>query len=108
MKINLLILALVTLSQAIFRHLSNFSLESASPPLIKSLTANELAVQYESKVITINISNQAIMQTLALSPQFPIQLLPSQSLMLYINQSTIYQAYPAIPDYNLLFTVKEE
>ena len=94
MKIYLLILALAVLSQAKFRHLSNISIMTTSPPLIKSLTPNELAMQYGTTAITLNISNQAVLQTIALPPQSTIQLLPSQSLLLYISQNTIYQTHP--------------
>lgn len=94
MKIYLLILALTVLSQAKFRHLSNISIMTTSPPLVKSLTPNELAIQYGTTAITLNISNEAVLQTIALPAQSTIQLLPSQSLLLYINQDTIYQTHP--------------
>lgn len=107
MKIYLLILALTVLSQAKFRHLSNLTVQAITPPLIKSLTPNELAIRYQNTAIILNISNQVVLQTIALPPQSTIELLPSQSLILYINQNTVYQTHPSSAEYDLAFTAKD-
>lgn len=77
MKIYLLILAIAILSHSKFRHLNNLTINTPSPPLIKSLTPTEIAYQYDSTLVTFNLTNQVKLQTINLPPGQTVDLLSS-------------------------------
>ena len=87
----LLVLLLLVVGSCKFRHLKNFTVATPSPPLIKCLSPTEIAYQYQTSIITLNLSSQAVLQNVSLPAATTIQVLPAQNKLLYLNQSTIYQ-----------------
>lgn len=93
MKKYLLICFLVLASLSKFRNLRNLTIAGTTSPQIKFLSENELAYQSQSTITTLNIQTGKPTQTIKLeAADVPAQLLPSQSVIIYVNKSSIYEA----------------
>lgn len=91
MRIFLLLVFLAVASHSKFRHLSNITITMPSPPLLKALSPDELAFQYQNTIVMYNPTTKKELQRISQPTQFPVSHLPSSQLLLYSNGNDILQ-----------------
>lgn len=72
MKIYLLILALVIITQGKYRNLKNVTIFTSSPPKVLCISPTELALSSQTNLVTYNITNDIVLQNITLGQQSPV------------------------------------
>ena len=91
MKIYLLVLALAVLAHSTFRHLRNLTLSVPAAPLVKSLSPNEVVIQYQDTIVVYDIIQNKELQNIQQDAFAPVQYVSSANALIYPNGNDIKQ-----------------